>query len=181
MKKMSKMDKKYLKGLEKSKSLALKGDAKEQLRQGYECYLEKNYTQAFEWWKKSAIQGKARAQYNLGVAYYEGWGVEKDYKQAVYWWRKSAIQGNADAQCSLGTIYDIGKPSVKKNYDRAVYWNVLSANQGHREAELWLKVKEHKDSKGIKKTFGGLFNKWQKPFWILDDEEMKNQYERFNK
>ena len=40
----------------------------------------------------------AGAQYNLGIAYYEGEGVEQDYKQAVEWWKKSAEQGNAVAQ-----------------------------------------------------------------------------------
>ena len=46
---------------------------------------------------KSAEQGDATAQYNLGVCYYNGQGVAQDNKKAVYWFTKSVEQGNADA------------------------------------------------------------------------------------
>ena len=39
---------------------------------------------------KSAEQGDATAQYNLGVCYYNGQGVAQDNKKAVYWFTKSA-------------------------------------------------------------------------------------------
>jgi hypothetical protein len=46
-------------------------------------------------YKKSADQGYAKAQSNLGIAYTIGKGVLKDYKQAVYWYQKAADQGYA--------------------------------------------------------------------------------------
>ena len=50
---------------------------------------------------KSAEQGKASAQCNLGLCYYNGDGVAKDYKQAVYWFTKSAEQGYENAKQAL--------------------------------------------------------------------------------
>lgn len=35
--------------------------------------------------KTKANNGNADAQYNLGNAYHNGWGVKQSYSQAVYW------------------------------------------------------------------------------------------------
>ena len=43
--------------------------------------------------RRSAEQGYADAQFNLGLAYYRGEGVSQDYTQAVSWYRKAAEQG----------------------------------------------------------------------------------------
>ena len=51
--------------------------------------------------KKAAAQGNAQAQYDLGYAYYFGWGVPKNDATADYWLKKAAAQGNARAQNAL--------------------------------------------------------------------------------
>ena len=51
--------------------------------------VSKDYKQAMHWFKKSAEQGNAEAQYNLGVMYYTGKDTPKDYKQAMHWFKKS--------------------------------------------------------------------------------------------
>ena len=48
--------------------------------------------------RKSAEQGNAQAQYNLGVCYAKGNGVTKDYAEAVKWFRKAAVQGHQNAK-----------------------------------------------------------------------------------
>jgi len=50
---------------------------------------------------KSAEQGFAKAQFNLGRMYANGKGVPKDYEQAFYWYTQAAEQGDADAQNAL--------------------------------------------------------------------------------
>ena len=50
---------------------------------------------------KSAEQGYVRAQYILGICYYEGKGAYPSYKKAVKWWTKAAKQGDADAKKEL--------------------------------------------------------------------------------
>ena len=86
------------------------------------------------WCRRSAEQGYARAQFNLGYCYDEGQGVEQDYKKAVYWYRKSAEQGNARAQFYLGYCYDEGQ-GVEQDYENAVYWYRKSAEQGNASAQ----------------------------------------------
>ena len=39
---------------------------------------------------QAAGQGYAKAQFNLGLMYYNGQGVRQDYTQAVQWYRKAA-------------------------------------------------------------------------------------------
>ena len=53
------------------------------------------------WYRKSASQGNAIAQHNLGNHYYEGVGVEKDYEKAMKWYRRAAENGHAGAQAFL--------------------------------------------------------------------------------
>ena len=61
-------------------------------------YLDKKNKKAFELYKKSANQGYAQAQFNLGNMYYKGQGVKQDYKKARELWQKLADQGFAQAQ-----------------------------------------------------------------------------------
>ena len=75
----------------------------------------------FKWFEKSAQQGNAFAQCNLGLAYYEGKGVDKkDDKKSVEWWEKSANQGNAVAQCNLGGMYYNGEGVDEKNVPKGI-------------------------------------------------------------
>ena len=68
--------------------------------------VPQDYEKAIDWYTKSAEQGYAKAQYNLGWMYDNGRGVPQDDKQAVYWYTKSAEQGFAVAQYNLGWMYD---------------------------------------------------------------------------
>ena len=48
------------------------------------------------WFRKAAEQGLARAQYNLGVGYYQGAGVPQDYVAAARWFRMAAEAGGLE-------------------------------------------------------------------------------------
>ena len=80
-----------------------------------------------------AEKGDADAQYNLGVCYYNGYGVAQDKGEAVKWYRKAAEQGFADAQYWLGVCYYNGY-GVAQDYDEAVKWIRKAAEQGHAKA-----------------------------------------------
>ncbi|MBF0419623.1 MAG: sel1 repeat family protein [Magnetococcales bacterium] len=68
---------------------------------------------------KSAEQGFADAQSNLGKSYMNGFGVTQDYRAGVYWLQKAAEQGLPAAQIALGVVY--GKShGVAKNKQMAV-------------------------------------------------------------
>jgi TPR repeat protein len=67
----------------------------------YGAGVSKDLEAAVKWYRKSAKQGHARAQYNLGVCYENGRGVAKDLEEAVKWYRKSAEQGDESAKKAL--------------------------------------------------------------------------------
>jgi len=95
---------------------------------------DKNYIEAEKWYRMSAEQGYAPAQYELGAMYYDGEGIKQDFSEALKWFRKSAEQGNADAQNSLGHMYFFGD-GVTENHSEAVKWYRKSAEQGNKYAQ----------------------------------------------
>ncbi|MGO2126646.1 MAG: tetratricopeptide repeat protein [Psychrobacter sp.] len=82
-----------------------------------------------------ADQADAKAQYSLGLAYYNGQGVRQDYSKAAKWYQKVANQGDADAdadadaQYMLGLMYDQGE-GVRQNNATAKEWFGKSCNNG---------------------------------------------------
>ena len=79
--------------------------------------------------RKSAEQGNALAQNNLGVMYAEGRGVSHDYSEAVKWLRRSAEQVNPAGEANFGMMYQNGR-GVDRNYAEALGWYRKSAGQG---------------------------------------------------
>ena len=84
--------------------------------------------------KKSAKQGNADAQNQLGMMYWKGEGVAKDDVQAVAWFTKAAEQGNVDAQNQLGMMYWKGL-GVAKDNAQAVAWYTKAADQINADAQ----------------------------------------------
>lgn len=97
----------------------------------------KDRTSALELFKKSAEQGFALAQNNLGDCYLKGEVVQKDPAKAVSWYKKSAMQGNLWAQSSLGDAYANGI-GVDKNISEAIKWYEKASAQGDKRANLIL-------------------------------------------
>ena len=112
-------------------------DAAQQNAKGVSFFREKNYTEAVEWYRKSAEQGDAGGQANLGYMYRNGYGVTKDDAEAVKWYRKSAEQGNVVGQRNLGVVYENGY-GVTKDYDEALKWYRKAVEQGDADAQIGL-------------------------------------------
>jgi TPR repeat protein len=70
--------------------------------------VPQDYATAVGWYRKSADQGDAEAQSDLGYMYAEGKGVPQDYTEAVRWYHKAADQGYARGQDGLGYAYSHG-------------------------------------------------------------------------
>jgi TPR repeat protein len=54
---------------------------------------EQNDTEAVRWYRASAEQGYAEAQFNLGEMYEEGRGVARDIAEALEWYKKACENG----------------------------------------------------------------------------------------
>ena len=93
-----------------------------------------DFATALRLWRPLAEQGRADAQFNLGVIYANGQGVPQDYAAAVKWYRLAAEQGDAKAQYNLGYMYDKGQ-GVPQDYAAAVKWYRLAAEQGDAAAQ----------------------------------------------
>ena len=84
------------------------------------------------WYRLSADQGYAIAQFNLGVMHANGQGVLQDYTEAVRWFRLAANQGDAEAQYYLGMMYGGGE-GVPPDDVEAHMWLNLAAAQSSGE------------------------------------------------
>jgi uncharacterized protein len=88
--------------------------------------------EAVKWFRLSAEQGNAMAQSNLGLMYANGQGVAQDDKEAVKWFRLSAEQGFARAQDNLGEMYGNGQ-GVAQDYVQAHKWFNLAGANGYED------------------------------------------------
>src|SRR2546430_722208 len=90
--------------------------------------------------RAGADKGDAKAQYELGRAFFSGTlGVAKDEAEAVKWFRKAAEQNVADAQFNLGVCYANGQ-GVPEDDAESVKWFRKAAEQNLADAQYNLGV-----------------------------------------
>ena len=71
-------------------------------RNGYG--VSQDYAEAVKWYRKSAEQGYASGQSNLGHMYENGLGVTKNLTEARKWYEKAAAQGDDYAKGRLKVL-----------------------------------------------------------------------------
>ncbi len=55
--------------------------------------LRKGFESAYVWYRKSADQGHAKSQYNVGVCLAIGKGIDKDVEEAKKWIKEANKNG----------------------------------------------------------------------------------------
>ena len=103
---------------------------------GLEAALAGDFATALKEWLPLAEQGRAVAQYNLGLMYDNGYGVPQDYAEAAKWYRLAAEQGIASAQNNLGVMYEYGEGVLQDNVRSHMWYNIAAAN-GAEDASRW--------------------------------------------
>ena len=96
--------------------------------------VRKDLDRTFELYTQAALQGHARSQFYLGIAYRDGEGCEQSQERAVEWFAEAAQQEYADAQCELGFAIYEGN-GISQNKERALELWELSAAQGNTSAQ----------------------------------------------
>lgn len=92
--------------------------------------IDKDESQAFNWYKEAAEQEDEVAQCNVGWFYYaDVLGEGADYNKAVAWFRRAAEHGQAIAQNNLAFCYEYGK-GVKQDLACALKWYLKAGEQG---------------------------------------------------
>ena len=112
---------------------------------------DSEFESAMPWFRRSAEQGYAPAEYMYGGLFREGrW---KNPQQLVYWWTKAAEQGDINAQLWLGARYEDGRDGVKRDYREAFKWLSLAAKQGQPDAQVTL-GQMYEDGEGVPQDYG---------------------------
>lgn len=105
---------------------------------------------AFEYTRKAADLGDARAQYDVGLAYEKGGLVPRDIDKAGQWLRKAAEQDFADGQFAYGVLLATGRGKGLENAtdaDRAegLAWLRRAKDRGNAEAAGYIGTLEGRD------------------------------------
>ena len=106
---------------------------------GVNCYENKDYTEAVDWFMRAANKGHASSQCYLGYLYDNGLGVRTSEEEAVKWYMKAAEQGISLAQNNLGSMYREGR-GVQKDVKEAARWFRIAASQGSKLAQYNLAI-----------------------------------------
>lgn len=69
----------------------------DEFKKGYTAYQAQKYTEAMDWFIKSAEKGNASGMESVGLLYLEGSGVEKSFTTALGWYQK-ALQAKPNDQ-----------------------------------------------------------------------------------
>lgn len=104
----------------------------------FQCLDRKEYTKAFDYMKKGALEGNVGAQCNLGSFYAQGLGTPKNISAAIEWWKKAAEQGHAISMYYIATSYLDGNNGIPVDKATALYWLTKSSDYGNTEAKLTL-------------------------------------------
>jgi TPR repeat protein len=84
--------------------------------------------------RRRAAAGEPDAQFELGHAYLNGWGVPENHLEATAWYRRAAEQGYSDAQFALALAYTNGWGVPQSDQDAAT-WYRAAAEQGDLAAQ----------------------------------------------
>ena len=99
-----------------------------------DAYDKGDFATAYRIFRPLAEQGRADAQFFLGMMYENGQGVPETVPEAAKWYRKAAEQGIAAAQLTLGNMYYKGTfnngQGIPQDYSQAFKWYRRAAEQG---------------------------------------------------
>ena len=88
-----------------------------------------DYNTAVMKWQPLALQGDAKAQFNMALMYHRGLGVGIDETIAVAWYKESAKNGYVKAQEFLAAAYQEGWFGLPQDQHKADYWFKRSEEQ----------------------------------------------------
>ena len=79
--------------------------------------------ESVKWYRLSAEQGNAEAQYNVGLKYYKGQGVPKDYVLSHMWFSIVHSQGDKGSVKNINILEKRMSPSqIEKAQEMARNW-----------------------------------------------------------
>ena len=142
-------------GFAKILTLAQRGSAEHQLYMGH-FYIngysvEKNFTNAVQWYAKAAQQGNARAQFYLGLLYDYGLGVEANQEEAFKYYKLAADQEDPAAHLGISELhFTFMKSVMPENFGDYGVWRLkaflllgVTESNPSFEENFWKKYNEN--------------------------------------
>ena len=114
-----------------------------------EFYCEEDEEKACEWFKLSAQEGNAEAQYVLGVRYECGDGVEENAEESIKYYKLSAEQGYPEAKIELGFCYYYGVDGIEQDDEEAYKLIKEALNDGYDLDELLDQITDRSSDEDI--------------------------------
>ncbi len=90
--------------------------------EGYDSAFVGNYSEAYTKWYPLAVDGDARAQFNLALMYHGGLHVKMDEPLALFWYKKAADNGIREAQEYMAVGYSEGWFGLPRDQKKSLYW-----------------------------------------------------------
>ena len=137
--------------------------------------VDKDYTQAIEWLRRSANQGNPTGQRLLGLMYDNGHGVEQSYSEALEWYIKAADQADAASQNNIGILCEHGR-GVQQDVPTAVGWFRKAAEQGYATAQANMGIM-YDFGRGVEQDYAEAF-RWYLPAAKYGDRRAQNNLGR---
>lgn len=111
----------------------------DQYAKGYQAYVAGRYEQARAQWRLAAQDKDPRAEYALGLLYYNGKTGPVDYEQAAKWFGRAARANHANALYYLGVLYFNGWGLRYDLYRAHDYFkHALAADPNNSNAAFYL-------------------------------------------
>jgi TPR repeat protein len=138
--------------------------------------IDKNFSEAFKWYKKAAENGDPLTIAPiLGDMYYKGQGTTKNYKEAAKWWGKSAESGSIyslinllnsglDVHILKADMFRWLNKAAKKGYSFAYldlgvkYYTGEGVLKDMTKAKYWIKKAYEGDDTEVSKTAKNYWN-----------------------
>ncbi len=134
---------------------------------------EIDYNKSFDWYMKSALQGNAKAQYQISLFYSQGLGgAEKDLQKSFNWGLKAAEQNDFDAIFYTGVAYYDGL-GVKQDQKKALEYFFKLAKMGRIEAQRQV-AKQYSLGKGVVKNLEQAF------YWDMQAAKQGDSESEYN-
>lgn len=95
---------------------------------------KERYAEAVPVCKKEAEAGDGQAQYALGFAYFNGYGIAADRKNAFHWVTKASEKNLPEAHNLLGIMYEKGE-GVQRDLAMSLKLYQASAQQGFDQGQ----------------------------------------------
>lgn len=145
------------------KKSATNGNTKDQVKLAKYYYsgmgVQKDYTQAWQWFSKAAESDNAEALFYMGEMVDNGYGIPKNPGYAAVFYTTAADQGYAEAENAItasGLEFEAGKAYYLSanswtDYEKAFTWMQKAADKGNDWAYEYLGAM-YQEGKGVTKS-----------------------------